>query len=210
MSNTGERPPGNFEGRTQEYMGILYRTALRLTGSPEDAEDLVQETYLKAFRAFDTLEQEAPIKPWLFTILTNTYRDHLRKGLYAPRPVIDEEADPERFPASIEGSPEEEVVKGEARALIRKALETLPPEYRMAVILTDLEGFSYREVAGILNCPVGTVMSRLYRGRRLLKRKLLRYAEALCYVVWEPKEAPAEGNVIDLREYRERRSGVEE
>jgi len=210
MANTGERPPGDFEGRTQEYLGILYRTALRLTGSPEDAEDLVQETYLKAFGAFDTLEPEAPVKPWLFKILTNTYRDHLRKGLYAPWPVIDEEADPERFPASSEGSPEEEVAKGETRTVIRKALEGLPPEYRMAVILADLEGFSYREVAGILNCPVGTVMSRLYRGRRLLKRKLLRYAEALGYVVWEPEEAPAEGNVIDLREYRERRSGVEE
>jgi len=190
-----------FEELTRPYLDALYRAALHLTGNRDDAEDLVQETYLRAFQSFRRLEKEGAIKAWLFKILAHALQDRLRKK---PAEVSLEAEEGGLAWAAVqrgraEESPEEEVSQAEARALVREAIAKLPPDFRAVVLLADLEGFSYKEIAQILNIPIGTVMSRLYRGRRVLRRKLQRYAEALGFA---PRCYAAEEHVVELEEYR--------
>lgn len=174
-----------FEGEALEHLDALYRTALRMTRNEQDAEDLVQETYLKAYRFFDRYQRGTNIRAWLFRILTNSYINRYRKAMARPRVTsLDQTsdfflynrlADDGREPVSV--SVEEEVLSSFAEEEVTQALEELPPQFRMAVLLADVEGFSYKEVAEMTGVKIGTVMSRIFRGRRLLQEKLWDYAQ---------------------------------
>ena len=175
------------------HMDALYRAALRMTGNAADAEDLVQDTYLKATRSVHRYQESAGTRAWLFRILTNTYIDRYRQQLRAPQTVeLSDEGG--LYDLFLEGRPEEQAEEvpwtdAELDDFLRKfvaddvkaALEALPPAFRLVVILRDVEGFSYREIAEMVGVPVGTVMSRLFRGRKALQERLARYARAHGY-----------------------------
>jgi RNA polymerase sigma-70 factor (ECF subfamily) len=176
-----------FEGMALEYLDSLYNTAMRMTRNRADAEDLVQDTYLKAYRFFYQFKRGTNFKAWLFKILKNTYINKFRKRSKEPQ-VVDFE-DVEMFYDQLSQeqiikfstSPDEEVFRNLMGEDVRRAIEELPPEFKMAVILSDIEGFSYKEIAEIIGCPVGTVMSRLYRGRKMLQNRLWEYAKKSGY-----------------------------
>ncbi len=154
------------------YVDQLYATALRLTRSPSDAEDLVQDTYLKAFRAAAQFQPGTNLKAWLFTILQNTFRNRQRDRGREPVDVDSETV--ERAPVRADApDPEQRLLDAAMDADLREALESLPAAFREAVWLRDVEDFSYAEIAEVLDVPPGTVMSRISRGRRLLQQRLL-------------------------------------
>lgn len=172
-----------FERDAMEYLDQLYGAAMRMTKNPADAEDLVQETYLKAFAAFDSFTEGTNLKAWLFRILTNTYINIYRKKQRQPvsSTASDELedwqlAEAESHTSTGLRSAEMEALDHIAATEVVEALASLPEEYREAVFLADVEGFAYKEIAEIMETPVGTVMSRLHRGRKLLKEKLTEYA----------------------------------
>ncbi len=171
-----------FEQLAYPHMDALYNMALRLTRHPLDAEDLVQETYLRAYRFFHQFEEGTNFKAWIFKILTNTFINHYRKKARAPQQVDLEKISPYYAAAKEE--------RAEAAAAhdfghyqqffgdeINHALQQLSEEFRWVVILCDLEEFSYKEIAALLAIPIGTVMSRLSRGRAQLQKLLQDYAE---------------------------------
>jgi RNA polymerase sigma-70 factor (ECF subfamily) len=165
--------PDGFAGEALAQMDGLYSTALRLTRNGADAEDLVQDTYLKAFRASRRFERGTNLRAWLFTILHNTFLNRRRDG--ARNPVSADSETAERVAeavASPHASPEDLVLRQASAAALREALDTLPEPFRDAVWLRDAEEFSYVEIAGMLDVPIGTVMSRISRGRRLLAQAL--------------------------------------
>jgi RNA polymerase sigma-70 factor (ECF subfamily) len=170
------------------YVDSLYNTAYRMTRNSEDAEDLVQETYLKAYKYYDKFEEGTNLKAWLFKILKNTFINNYRKKKLEPRSVDFAEIEDSfervlrRDTSESPTDPESEYFTGVLDDDVRRSLESLPYDYRMVVILADLEDFSYKEIAEILDCPVGTVMSRLYRGRKLLEKTLLKYARQHGYI----------------------------
>jgi RNA polymerase sigma-70 factor (ECF subfamily) len=167
-----------------EYMSALYSAALRMTRNPSDAEDLVQETYLRAYRGFGGFEQGTNLKAWLYRILTNTFINSYRakqrrpdeteldegENLYLYRRLGGLEA------ATAGRSAEDELMDWFTDAEVKKAVEDLPENFRIPVLLADVEGFSYKEIAEILDVPIGTVMSRLHRGRKALQKELYEFA----------------------------------
>jgi RNA polymerase sigma-70 factor (ECF subfamily) len=163
-----------------EYMGSLYSAALRMTRNPSDAEDLVQETYLKAYRAFGSFKEGTNLKAWLYRILTNTFINSYRARKRRPEQTdIDDVEDLYLYrrlggleAVSAGRSAEEEVLEHFTEGDVKAAVEALPEQFRMAVLLADVEGFSYKEIADILDIPIGTVMSRLHRGRKALQKTL--------------------------------------
>lgn len=166
-----------FETDALEYVDSLYRTALRLTRVPSDADDLVQDTYLKAFRAADSFTAGTNIRAWLFTILHNTARnrarDRSRDTVTVDSDVVDQAAEVPQFGLSGRvDDPETLLLKNTLAPEIKAAVDELPDAFREAVWLRDVEEFSYAEIAGMLNIPVGTVMSRISRGRRMLFGRL--------------------------------------
>ena len=169
-----------FTELTMEHMPSLYTAALRMTRSPADAEDLVQDTYLKAYRAFETFQEGTNLKAWLYRILTNTFINSYRAKKRRPEETDIDDVENlylYRRLGGLEGaasgrSAEEEVLDRFTETDIKEALESLPEQFRMAVLLGDVEGFSYKEIAEILDVPIGTVMSRLHRGRRALQKRL--------------------------------------
>ena len=166
------------------HLDAMYQTALRLTGNRAEADDVVQETYLRAYRGFEGFNPGTNCRAWLFTILRNAFLNRVRAGRHEVlQAEIDErEAPPlERMPG-IDLSPEETFFQTVLHGDLDRALKALPLPYREAVILADTEGMSYREVADVLGCPVGTVMSRLSRGRGLLRAALTRFAREHGYV----------------------------
>ncbi len=173
-----------FEEVALVHLDALYRTALRLTHSRAEAEDLVQDTYLRAFRSFDRFDPGTNCRAWLFTIMRNLFlnriRNHGREVLEADGGMVDVVGTPELRPGG--GNPEEEFFQTVLHGDVDRALRDLPPTFREAVVLADLEGLSYREIAEVIGCPVGTVMSRLSRGRSLLRRALGRFAREHGYV----------------------------
>ncbi len=180
--------PREFERQAMPFLDSLYGTAYRLARNAEDAEDLVQETYLRAYRSFDQFRPGTNLKAWLFRILKNAFINEYRKRKARPQQENFGDIE-ESFESRIEDStresiknPEDEVLATSLDENVQRALDDLPPDYRMAVLLSDLEGFSYQEIADILEVPIGTVMSRLYRGRKRLEETLLRYARSHNYL----------------------------
>ena len=172
----------DFEAAAMPFVDSLYNTAYRMTRNAEDAEDLVQESYLKAYKYYDKFQEGTNFKAWLFKILKNTFINSYRRRQQRP-PQSDFAEIEESFEAQVSDevkrrvkSPEEELLEDVLDEDVQQALDDLPTDYRMAVVLADLEGFSYKEIAEILELPVGTVMSRLYRGRKLLEASMLSYA----------------------------------
>jgi RNA polymerase sigma-70 factor (ECF subfamily) len=170
-----------FADQAMPYMPALYSAALRMTRNPSDAEDLVQETYLKAYRGFPNFQADTNLKAWLYKILTNTYINAYRAR--QRRPELSDVADVEDLylykrlggpDAALTGrSAEDEVLSRFTDTEVKEALDSLPEAFRIAVLLADVEGFSYREIADITDVPIGTVMSRLHRGRRALQKTLV-------------------------------------
>lgn len=171
----------DFPAAVAENIDALYRGALRMTGSREEAEDLVQEAFLRAYRFRHQFQPGTNFKAWLFKIQTNIFRSRYRKLWNSPQSLEDTEdfylyqhLGPDTPPGE---DPAADVLDHLGVEEVRKAIEDLPPVYRAAVLLTDVEGFSYKETADILDIPVGTVMSRLHRGRRRLQKQLYDYAK---------------------------------
>src|SRR5712691_11698009 len=172
-----------FESAALAFLDALYRTALRMTRSESDAEDLVQETYIRAFRFRDQCTPGTNLKAWLFRILTNTFINEYRRRSRAPETTeladVDESALYRRMSreraASQSSEPEKEFLDGIVSSEVKEALEALPEKFR-ATVLLDVEGFSYKEIAEMLGIPIGTVMSRLHRGRKFLQQRLYEVA----------------------------------
>jgi len=176
-----------FEQEALKHLDALYRTALRMTRNPQDAEDLVQETYLRAYRFFDQFQPGTNLRAWLFKILTNSYINTYRKASAEPRNTSLEDTEEfslyhqmarEMQTGSLGWDVEAQVLDRFAEADIREAIEKLPEAFRMTVLLADVEGFSYKDIAEITGVSKGTVMSRLFRGRRLLQKALWERARA--------------------------------
>jgi len=175
-----------FERDALPLLDQLYGAALRMTRNPADAEDLVQETYLRAYRGFGGFEHGTNLKAWLYRILTNTYINQYRaKKRRFDETELDEAEDLYLYrrlggleAAAAGRSAEDELMDWFTDAEVKAAIEALPEQFRLAVLLADVEGFSYKEIAEILDIPIGTVMSRLHRGRKSLQKQLYEFAVA--------------------------------
>jgi RNA polymerase sigma-70 factor (ECF subfamily) len=182
----------SFADDALPHMRSLYSTALRLSGNPADAEDLVQETYLRAYRSYGTFSAGTNLRAWLFRILTNAHINRYRAR--SRRPEETELDDVEdlylyRRIAHVRGlgrSAEDELLELFTETEVLAAVDALPEGYRLAVLLADVEGFSYKEIAEILDIPIGTVMSRLHRGRKRLQQSLYDFAVARGLTSAEP------------------------
>jgi len=178
-----------FEALIQPHLKSLYSTALRMTHNQNDSEDLVQETMYKAFRAFDQYQRNTNFRAWAFRILVNTYITAYRKAIRQPTKISYD--DLEEFylykkldeSLSLQENSKEDFLENLFEDDVKNALENLPYQFRLVVLLCDVEGFSYNEIANIIDAPLGTVMSRLYRGRKLLQRYLWGYAKKRGYVL---------------------------
>lgn len=176
-----------FERDALQYMNQLYAAALRYTRNPEDAQDLVQDTYAKAYTSFHQFEPGTNLKAWLYRVLTTTFINTYRKDQRRPQTSDTELEDWQLAEASSHTSDqgkstEDVVLENLPDSDIKNALAQIPEEFRMAVYLADVEGFSYKEIAEIVGVPAGTVMSRLHRGRKQLREKLADYARERGYV----------------------------
>jgi len=173
-----------FERDVLPLLPSLYGAAMRLTRNPSDAEDLVQETYLRAFRGFAGFQEGTNLKAWLYRILTNQFINTYRKKQREPQ-IVEGPDDLDEWylydklgGRSVEASAETEVLDQIPDADVKAALESLPENFRIPVLLADVEGFSYKEIAEIMETPIGTVMSRLHRGRKALEKALWETARA--------------------------------
>jgi RNA polymerase sigma-70 factor (ECF subfamily) len=166
-----------FEEEAMPLLSGLYSAAYRLTRNASDAEDLVQETYLRAFRSFHQFEPGTNLKAWLYRILTNTFINSYRKRQREPQTVSEDEVEDwylysKMAEEGFEPSAEAAVLESLPDEDVQEALASLPEQFRIAVLLADVEGFSYKEIAEITGVPIGTVMSRLHRGRKALEKRL--------------------------------------
>lgn len=193
-----------FEQTALPHLDALYGAAVRLTRHPRDAEDLVQEAMLRAYRFWDSFQKDSNCRAWLFKILTNTFINHYQKNKRR-REVLGRAAAEQEATDGVlvqerslaQRTPEAVLLQNTLSEDVANALSSLPDDFRTAVVLCDVEGFSYKEIAEIMECPVGTVMSRLYRGRRLLKQSLQGFAAREGIIKSE--------NMVDLDSYRKAR-----
>jgi len=177
----------DFQEEAVPHMDTLYNFAIRMTGDPDEADDLVQETMLKAFRFFDKFEKGTNCKAWLFRILKNTYINEYRKISKEPNKV--DYDDIQNFYENIKASDvksqhyEEDAFSRLLDDDISSAITQLPEDFRTVIILSDIEGFTYEEIADFIDCPIGTVRSRLHRARKMLYAKLYDYAKSKGFVI---------------------------
>jgi RNA polymerase sigma-70 factor (ECF subfamily) len=205
LFSSQKRQRNAFEREALPHLEALRNYALHLCRDEADAEDLVQETYIKALASFGTYQPGTNCRAWLFRILTNTYFN-LRRSRRRRNPV-DFEATPDVELAAAEASQDQgiyrpidvQLLDGVVSRHVTEALDALPPEFRTVLLLADLHEFSYKEIADVVDCPVGTVMSRLYRARRAMQKKLLDHALREGIVHKAPVDA--EG-VVDLDAFR--------
>lgn len=196
-----------FADEAMQYAPQLYSGALRMTRNRADAEDLVQETYLKGYRSFHTFTEGTNLRAWLFRIMTNTYINAYRAKQRRPNETdLGEVEDLYLYrnlgalqDAGIGRSAEESLMEMLADDEVKQALEDLPDNFRLPVILADVEGFSYKEIAEMLDIPIGTVMSRLHRGRKAMRKALHDYALARGLVAAR-SGATADGAIVDGQE----------
>jgi len=202
----------SFEARAIEHLDALYGAAMRLTRDPAEAEDLVQDALVRAYRFQHHFEAGTNLKAWLFRILTNTFINHYRRGVRERRVLDQEESAPigdgVMSRAAMRGLTDSVSVaqEGLLRDEIKRALDELPEDYRVMIVLADIEELSYKEIAEALECPIGTVMSRLHRARKLMQQRLMQQAIQMGIVVeaqGEPEAAP-----LDLAAFRRRKHGV--
>lgn len=181
-AESAEQRRVRFETEALQYVDQLYSAAMRMTRNPQDAEDLVQEAYTKAYSAFHQYKPGTNLKAWLYRILTNTYINIYRKKQRQPQQANTDTVEDWQMAQAAEHT-SSGLRSAEAEALdhlpdsdVKNALQQIPEEFRLAVYFSDVEGFAYKEIAEILNIPIGTVMSRLHRGRKLLREMLTDYA----------------------------------
>jgi RNA polymerase sigma-70 factor (ECF subfamily) len=211
----------DFERDSLAQLGGLLAVAARLTKNAAEAEDLVQDTFVKAMRARQQFEAGTNMRAWLLRILTNTFINRYRRGGLERSVIEGPDADPLADgwigSSTLEAmrDPESRALRPMLEAEINRALDAIPDEFRLAVVLADVEELSYREIADIMGCPIGTVMSRLHRGRRLLKAHLYEHARAMGIIGPEPLvgEEPAapvsvEAQPIDMRHWRARKQAA--
>ena len=195
----------DFERQALAHVDSLYGAAYRLTRNPRDAEDLVQDSLLRAYRFWDSFEQDSNCKAWLLRIVTNTFINEYQRKKRS-REILDAASAEQDATDGVlvhanahdKQSPERALVERSVSDDVQKALDSLPEDFRTAVILCDMQGLSYKEIAEIMECPVGTVMSRLFRGRKLLAASLRGFAEQEGYV----KTCDTSAAPIDIEKYR--------
>lgn len=208
-------PNIDFESSALSHLPSLMAVAVRLTRNGAEGEDLVQDTFVKAMRARDQFEAGTNIRAWLLRILTNTFINRYRRGTLERNVVDGAEADPlsDAWMGSASMNamrdPESAALRPMLEAEIQAALDELPEEFRLAVVLSDVEELSYKEISEIMGCPIGTVMSRLHRGRRMLKTRL--YEHAVDFGIVDPNAASfAQTNrtdqPVDINTYRAKRA----
>ncbi|MBS1121823.1 MAG: polymerase, sigma-24 subunit, subfamily [Deltaproteobacteria bacterium] len=202
-----------FERQAMVHMDALYGAAYRLTRNARDAEDLVQDALLRAYRFWDSFEQDSNCKAWLLRIVTNTFINEYQRKKRS-REVLDAATAEQgatdgvlvHADATVRQSPERALLERSVSDDVQRALEALPDDFRTAVVLCDVQGLSYKEIADIMQTPVGTVMSRLFRGRKLLAAELRDFALAEGYVRSDGAAPPETGQEskkpIDLEKYR--------
>ncbi len=209
----------HFADLAMPFAGALYAAALRMTHNQAEAEDLVQEAYLRAYRGFPGFEEGTNLKAWLYRILTNTYINIYRAKKRRPEETELEDVEDlylYRRLGGLEGatagrSAEDELMDHFTETEVVEAIDALPEQFRMAVLLADVEGFSYKEIAEILDVPIGTVMSRLHRGRKALQKRLWGFASARGLVpAGGSGEEPELGRAGRSRTRRRGRAGADQ
>ena len=198
----------DFERQALAHVDALYGAAYRLTRNPRDAEDLVQDALLRAYRFWDSFQQDSNCKAWLLRIVTNTFINEYQRKKRS-REVLDAASAEQdatdgvlvQTSARDKQSPDQAMLAASVSDDVQRALDQLPDDFRTAVILCDMQGLSYKEIADIMETPVGTVMSRLFRGRKLLASALREFAVAEGYVKTDEKKASSE-QTIDFQKYR--------